>query len=416
MRLDATALHLFLAIAPAMLAPVAGAETYTFEPGDEWAKIGPKLVAGDEVVLLEGTHVPAQFENLAGEPGKPIVIRASEKTPLAEIAARREGLRLTNCRHIRIERLLVKGARRAGIVIDSIGSARSEDIAIHDSVVAGVSGLVEQSGILVISTDGIDIRRTRIENCAGSMIRFENSSSITCERLQLRTIDAARCATALLFLGDIDKVDVNDAIVSGQFETGLSLGANDAPRAPREVRDPVPLKPNAPRPDSGTPPNAEPTGVQPSAIEPRRVLFSNGTFTNLLLSGCDRAIEVGSSDSALITATTVIDPIEEVVRLVAPSEGKAPPSLRFRENIVVWRPRGLRRFVDAPEGLDCSKLVFGPNIWWSKELPDALPLLGPTENPFVGTLDTPQTTTLDPALDTGGRPATEDAKLFGRNL
>lgn len=416
MRHDATALLLSLAIAPAMLTAIACAEIYTFEPGDEWAKIGSKLVAGDEIVLLEGTHVPAQFENLAGAPGKPIVIRPSDKTPFAEIAAKREGLRLTNCRHVRVERLHIKGARRAGIVIDSIGGTRSEDIAIHDSIIAGVSGLVEQAGVLVISTDGVDIRRTRIENCAGSMLRFENSSSITCERLQVRTLDAFACATALLFLGDIDRVDVNDAIVSGRFETGLSLGAKDAPRAPREVRDPVPLKPELPGAESAAPPSTKPSATQPPTTEPRRVLCSNATFANILLSGCERAIEIGSCDSVLISASTVVDPIEEVIRLVAPPEGKAPPALRFRENIVAWQPRGLRRFIDAPEGLDASGLVFGPNLWWSKELPDALPLLGPAENPFVGTLDTPQTTTIDPALDANGKPATENAKLFGRNL
>lgn len=423
-----------LILSVAALATGARAETYTFEAGDEWSKIGPRLVAGDEVVLLEGTHIPAQFENLAGEPGRPIVIRPAEKVQFAEIAAKREGLRLTNCRHVRVERLHIKGARRAGIVVDSIGEARSHDVAILDSIVAGVSGLVEQSGVLVISTDGIDIRRTRIENCAGSMLRFENSSAITCERLQLRTTESATCTTAMLFLGEVDRVDVNDAIVTGRFETGLSLGAKDAPRAPREVRDLVPLKPRpagseaAPQQPSTADPNAPgPQGTAttpPKSGSPGRALFTNATFTNILLSGCERAIEVGSSSSVLVASSTIVDPVEEVIRLVPPPRAddrakggdQDEPLLRFRENIVVWQPRGLRRFIDAPDGVDAKGLFFGPNLWWSSELPDSLPLLGPAENPFVGTVETPQTTSIDPKLDPNGRTVAENAKLFGRNL
>ena len=42
------------------------AETYEVKPGDDWAALGPKLVAGDEIVLLEGMHRPAQFSAIAG--------------------------------------------------------------------------------------------------------------------------------------------------------------------------------------------------------------------------------------------------------------------------------------------------------------------------------------------------------------
>ena len=403
----------------ALLATAASAETYVFEAGDEWSKIGPRLVAGDVIVLLEGAHVPAQFENLAGEPGKPIVIRPGEKLKLAEIAGKREGLRLTNCSHVRIERIHVKGARRAGIVVDSIGDSRSGDIAIHDSVVSGVSGLVEQAGILAISTDGLDTRRTRIENCDGAGVRFENSSAITCEQVEIRTLDAAKTVAGMLFLGETARVEVNDAIISGRFETGLSLGAKDAPRAPREVRDLVPLKQSPVGSEVPTlptrPPPPEPARAR--IVEPGTgARFTDGTFTNLLLSGCERALELGSTARVLLSATTIVDPVEEVIRVVRPGEGRPNPSLQFRENIVVWQPRGLRRFVDLPDGVAAEGIIFGSNLWWSRELPDGLPLLGPAENPFLGTLDTPQNTSLDPKLDAKGRPAREEAKLFGRNL
>lgn len=399
-----------------LVGAVARAETYVFAPGDEWAKIGPRLVAGDEVVLLAGTHVPAQFENLSGEAGKPIVIRAADKVAFAEIAAAREGIRLTNCRHVRIERVQIKGARRAGIVVDSIDDGRSSDIAIHDSSILGVSGLVEQSGILAISSGAIDIRRTRVENCVGSALRFENCSAISCERLQLRSAGQAGSQAGILCLGTTDGIEATDVVIEGRFATGVSLAAKDAPRAPRKVKDPLQPQPAAPPTESPTSaPAAEPSAAAPT--DPTSgPLCRNGLFASFLIQGCDRALELGPCANCLLTGSTIIDPTEEVIRVAPSKSGKVQPSFRFRTNIVVWQPRGLRRFVDAPEGVDASQLRLDANLWWSKELPDALPLLGPAENPFVGTVEAPQTTDVDPRLDPSGQPTAEAAKLFGRNL
>jgi len=394
---------------------VAHAETYTFAPGDDWAKIGPRLVAGDEVVLLEGVHVPAHFENVSGEPGKPIVIRASEKIAKAEIAASREGIRLTNCRHVRIERMQIKGARRAGIVVDAIDDGRSEDIAVHDSVISGVSGLVEQAGILVIATDGFDARRTRIENCTGSAMRFENSNAISCERLQLRTTGQASSAAGMLFLGTTDRIEATDVIIDGRFTTGISLAAKDAPRPPRKVKDPLRTTPE-PTPTGTTP--SEPVASEPTSSPPPSPinrLVANGFFSSLLVRGCDRAFELGPCSNCLVTGSSLVDSSEEIIRLVQPVSGTSQPSIRFRTNIVAWQPGGLRRLVDAPERVDATQLVFDSNLWWSKELPDALARLGPAENPFVGTVAAPQTTDLDPGLDQNGVATVEAAKLFGRN-
>jgi hypothetical protein len=74
----------------------------------------------------------------------------------------------------------------------------------------------------------------------------------------------------------------------------------------------------------------------------------------------------------------------------------------------------LRRFNSVAEGADSTGLLLGPNIWWSNELPSALPLLGPAANPFLGTLEVPQTINLDPDLDDRNRPLRSEAKLYGR--
>lgn len=419
-----------------MFAGTASGEIYRIRAGDEWSKLGPKLTAGDEVILLEGAHLPAQFEGLAGAVDKPIVIRSEDKGKLAEIAAEREGLKLTNCSHVRIERLYIKNARRAGIVIDATGQGRSTDIAIHDTLVIGVRGLVEQAGLLAISTDGIDIQRSRFDDCEGAGCRFENSSGISAARLQIKALPKKPPDFGVAFLGDCSEIQCDDIWIAGNMEVGISLGAKDAPRAPRTPR-PLPIPSPALPPRAGGEGTADPeAGARQSSEAPTRpagenapegqaaakpdadkstpALCSKANFTNVFIRGTSRALEIGSSSAVQFASSTIVENTDEVIGLVAAAAGRMPASLRFRDNLVVWRPGALRRLVGVPDGTPASGLVFGSNIWWSRELPSALHLLGPAENPLHGTLEVPQTYDLDPELDGRSRPTVEAAKMFGR--
>lgn len=414
----------------------ASGELYRIRAGDDWSRLGPKLTAGDEVILLEGTHLPAQFDGLAGTAEKPIVIRSEDKGKLAEIAAEREGLKLTNCSHVRIERIYVKAARRAGIVIDATGQGRSTDIAIHDTLVVGVRGLVEQAGLLAISTDGIDIQRSRFDGCEGAGCRFENSSGISAARLQIKALTKEPPDFGIVFLGECSEIQCDDIWIAGNMETGISLGAKDAPRAPRTPRPlPIPSPALPPRageegaakPDAGareggetaTPPAVEkpsevPVGAKPEADKSTAAFCSNANFTNVFIRGTSRALEIGSSSAVQFASSSIIENTDEVIGLVAAAAGRKPANLRFRDNLVVWKPGALRRLVGVPDGTPAAGLVFGSNIWWSRELPSALHLLGPVENPLHGTLEVPQTYDLDPELDGRSRPTVEAAKMFGR--
>ena len=64
-------------------------------------------------------------------------------------------------------------------------------------------------------------------------------------------------------------------------------------------------------------------------------------------------------------------------------------------------------------GAEPKGVILGQNLWWSRELPLALGLLGPEGAPFPGTLEVPQRLDLDPKLDERGFATAEDAALFG---
>jgi hypothetical protein len=403
------------------------AETYEVKPGDDWAALGPKLVAGDEIVLLEGMHRPAQFSAIAGTREKPIVIRSIAKNKLAEIGPDREGLKLTDCAHVRVERLLIKNARRAGVVIDSTVEGASHDIDIRDVLVIGVAGLVEQAGILALDTDRLEIRRSRFENCRGAALHLEQTNELTVELVQIKSDLKDGSAYGVLIVGECNGLAFNDVWIAGSIQTGASIGARDAsrhvsagPAVPTFPELRTPLNPAAPAPApvpvpstledpvSSTPPSTRESGAK---LPP---LVHNATFENLLVRGADCAFEFGSCDGVTITSSTIVNPSEEVFRFTVAPTDHSGAAVRFRNNIVCWMPGGLRRFNSVAEGADSTGLLLGPNIWWSNELPSALPLLGPAANPFLGTLEVPQTINLDPDLDDRNRPLRSEAKLYGR--
>lgn len=436
-RTDTLSLVLTLLAAPLATA-VACAEVYEVKAGDDWSLLGPKLAAGDEVVLLEGVHVPAQFSGLAGEPGKPIVIRSWEPSKLAEITPAREALKLTDCRHVRVERLFIKNMRRAGIILDSTAPGLCSDIVVQDTLVRGVDGLVEQAGLLVLGAQRVEVLRSRFEDCRGSALHLELATDVRVERVQIQGRKPATLEFGVQILGESSDLAFNDLWIAGTVKTAISVGAKDAisrgPRVP--VVPEVPAAPEAPEtstasdaratpPAPGTPTTAAPDAAtdeakaspaQQQATPAPTAMVRNATFEHVLIRNADHAFEFGSCEGVTIANSTVVDASASIFRLVRPLKGRAGASVRFRENIVTWGPGGLRMLVDAVEGAPTAGLRLGPNIWWSNELPAALPLLGPEANPFQGTLEVPQTIDIDPELDDGARPMREDAKMFGRNV
>ncbi|MEY5031071.1 MAG: hypothetical protein RL354_102, partial [Planctomycetota bacterium] len=214
--------------------------------GDSWDSLATTAAAGDEIVLLEGLHRAATLTGLRGTAQHPIVIRSRERNKLAEIAPEREGLKLVDCQHVRVERIVVRNARRAGIVIESTApgtlAGTSGNIELLDTLVVSVEGLVEQSGLLILGASDVTVRRSRFENCKGSAMRIENATRLTVQRVQVR--NAREGEAGVLLLGDCEGLAFDDLWIGGPFATALSIGVKDAPRegepvAPIRLPEPV---------------------------------------------------------------------------------------------------------------------------------------------------------------------------------
>lgn len=384
--------HLLTALAILLIAAAHAAATeHIVRPGEPWSDLGAKLKPGDRVLLAPGSHVPAAFERVSGTPEQPIVIRPVEDGKLVEIEPKREALKFTDCAHIRVERLSVKNARRAGILIESTRPGASRDISVADVLVTGVSGLAEQSGIVVRGAREVGIRRSRIENCTGAAVLIEHSESVTVEDCQLFARSGKPMQRGIGIEGSSADIAVRRVFARGPIETGVSVGVENPPFA--VAADDPPAAPAKPE--------------RPEALA-RRVDILETRMKDVI-----RPLRIGSCAALVVRQCTMLDPREEIYEVVAAPGGFAPAEARILDNLVVWEPGSLRRLSHAEPGARTAGVVLGPNLWWSKELPTALPLLGPSENPFLGTVESAQTLDRDPILDDKGYPTDPASMVYG---
>ncbi len=399
-----------IALAAAMAATMpALAEQYVVQAGREWASLAPKLKPGDEIVLARGTHLPASFHGLSGSPFAPIVIRSSAPDQLAEIAADREAIKLVDCRHVRIERIAVRHARRAGILIESSSPGASLDLAISDVLVVGAKGLAEESGLVARGVRDIGIRRSRFENCVGCGILIDDCEGVTISQVQIASRTDLTPACAIRLSGRVWSTLIERSQIAGPISTVLDIGRSEStlhapsPAASGEAEPPTP---------SDAPADAPATtgGTAATPIEP---LVRFLVVSNVRISGAHRLFSVGSAADTTIRNVTHRDAHEEVYRIAAPPGKRPPARLRLSECLVTWSPGALRQLGGVDSAAEPRGLVLGPNLWWSSELPAALPLLGPTDNPFPGTIESAQILDVEPKFDARSRMITPEAERFG---
>lgn len=376
------------------IASLASATEHIVRPGEDWSNLGPKLRPGDRVLLAPGAHIPAAFERVSGSADKPIVIRPVEDGVLAEIEPKREALKLTDCAHIRIERLSIKNARRAGIIIEANRQGASRDISISDVLVSGVGGLAEQSGIVIRGASEVGVRRSRLENCVGAALRIEHAEKITVEECQFFAQAGKPTQSGVAIEGVSSDIAVRRAFLRGPIETGVSIG----------FENPV-FQTDAAEPARGTSASRKNDGAPPLV---RRVDIIECRFKDVI-----RPLRFGSAEAAVVRQCTFLEPREEVYLLTVPPASFAAVEARFLDNLTVWAPGSLRRLCHAEPNAKPAGLKLGANLWWSKELPAALPSLGNADNPFLGTIETPQTLDRDPQMDDKGYPTAAEAMTFG---
>jgi hypothetical protein len=377
-------------VAIAAFAGEAVATQHLVRAGDDWSVLKDRVKPGDEIILMPGKHREVRFDGLKGEANRPITIRSasSDARNLATIAAVDVGIHLVDAEHVRIEHLLITGGRRAGVIVSGSDGGRSKHIALTSIYVAKTGDMAERSGLLIDRTDHMTVKDCRFEAWHKAGVHIRGASDIALVNAQFVGSPSTPDEFGVLIDGRTSSVILQRCRFAPGIATAIALGPADGSAAPAASADPA--NANAPTTES-------PVLVDGVTIE-RCLAKRPGTF-----------ITFGSVANALVRANTVVDAgvgyaFVEAQRGFAPVRGST-----LLANLIVWTPGVMKSFAKAGGGSVPAGLSVENNLWYSAELPAALPLLGE----FLGTVKSEQTLDIDPKLDGYDRPIEERAKLFG---
>lgn len=344
-------------------------------PGDSWDRDGSSLPAGSVVRLAPGIHRPAVWRAVQGTPEAPIVLRfeasgADGAGGQAGIIVGGEvGLELIDCRHVRVESLVVIGPTVAGIRLRG-----GESLSLRSVLLARLGPDVRADGIDAEGVSDLRVQGVRIDGWSDAAIDLRDVRDADVRQLELLAMSGRRNGVGIRLAGRLEGVRVEDGVIRG-VPVGVELDGVEA------VED-------APSSPSPTP---SPSGV---------------VIRDMLLDRPAIGLEIRSPNGVLVERSTMVDP-EIAVRL---PDGASPRMVRLVRNLVVWQPSRLRAFGEVAASARPEGITWGESLWWSAELPTALAILGS----IPGTLEVPPRHAPDPKIDGRGIPSEPLAAEFGR--
>jgi hypothetical protein len=366
-----------VAIVAALAAPLPS-QVHRVLPGTAWDGIAANAKPGDEIVLEAGVHRPARIEGLAGEPGRPIVIRAADGKSLAEIRGGSHGLELVRPSHVEVRNLFLRESRGEGLLITGDAATPARGILVRNVLLSKCGVSERKPALRLTAIEGATIADCRVQGFEDAALSIERGREIRLERIQIVAEAAGAGRTAVRIGSGSDGVTIERLGIGPSIQTAFAIGTA-APTGALGV------------PDG---PLAARVSIRHSLVE-RNAIFA----------------AVGSAREVELRRNTILDPLDTALLLSPPPPGRpGPTGVRFRDNLVSWTPNSLKRFTTRGPGLEGELDVeFGTNLWHSAELPAALPLLGGWEGRVTG----PQVTDLDPRLDHRSLPQEPAAKAFG---
>jgi hypothetical protein len=400
-------LRLLLLVAMSLHLKIASADVFRVTAGTAWSTLGGALKPGDVIALGSGTHLPATLVGAKGTPAEPIRIQPDDSLRFAEISGESDGLRLVGCEHIQLDRIAIRTSRGTGLTIEGNDGGPSRNIQVRNVLVNAPAASQEVTGIRLQHAEKIDIEACRIENCRHASILVSNSTEVRLRRIQVSIRIGLQSTYGLRVEGNSRLLIGDDLYFRGNIHGTLDFGTRreDPTKGPSTKMS----LPSANRTEEGA----------------KSTPLDDTCPTEIRITRC-RAVEVegflriGCVRNSSVQASTVVDPRGSVYAIETCEGDAAGSALEFSENLIVWPPGGLRRIAMVEMGANPKLITLGENLWWSKEISVALPVLLETGEQkssaapnFPGDVRQKQIIDIDPQLGKFSRPENPAAQRFG---
>lgn len=356
----------------------AEAEVHRVRPGTAWEGLASIAKPGDEIVLEPGVHLPARLVDLAGEPGRPIVIRAQDARSMAEIHGGSRGLELVRPVEVKVLNVFVRESKGEGILVAGDARAPARRVILQNCLLSRCGVASRRAAVRFSNVEGLTFADSRVQAFEDAAIDIEGSREVRIERIQVIGEAKGEGRIAIRIGGTSEGITLDRIGIGPAINTAFAIGL------------------------------AVPGGTARAGDAP---LAARITIRNGIVDRNEVVVRIGSARDVDIRRNTILDPLDTAILILPPPEGHpAASGIRFHGNLVSWMPNTLKRLTALGEGFrGTPEVEFGANLWHSKELPAALPLLGRWEGRVVE----PQVTDLDPRLDNYATPREPAARRFG---
>ena len=360
--------------------------------GHDWGRAAQRAEPGNEIILVPGRHVSATLSDIAGTKEQPIVIRGVDPRNPVEIDCDLYGIRLRNCRHIRLENITISGARIAGILIEGevtapAESSTAQSITLRNVYVNETGPSGQRHAVHIRHADDVRVESSTFTGWAGSGIEAVAVHGLDIEDCVLQGTETCTQTNGIRVRGGTQHVRIVRTVVRDAGDHGVCIGG-----ASREN-------------EMRTPPEGEPgsnRSMEASTVE----------ITDCLIEGGRCSIAFVHAADVHIHRSTLLRPRQVVISIRRDREGESTDAVvrgKFGDNIIAWQSGDLEAFLHVGRGAEIDGLELTQNLWWGGDA-SAPQELGP----FPGKVIFPQQTDIDPELDADGRAGPAELQAMGR--
>ena len=299
---------------------------------------------GSSVVLAPGTYRPGiHVRGLKGTAEAPVVIAGSLPGDPPVIEGGQVGLHLSDCAHVTLRDLVVRGQSGNGINIDDGGSFDTpahhitlENVRVEDVGPAGNRDAIKLSGV-----DDLRVVRCTVAGWGGQGIDMVGCHRALIEHCTFRGKEGFGQQIAVQAKGGSSDVMIRGCTFVDVGQRGVNLGGSTNPKVFRP---------------------------QGATYEAKDVTVEGCRFAGGMVP-----VAFVGADGATVRYNTIFRPQRWVVRILQENtaEGMVPSRNGvFERNVVVFRREHVRAHVSAGPKTEPGSFTFRDNWWFCEDDPD----------------------------------------------
>jgi len=335
-----------LILASALPAPVLGEETVVNVNDDASLRTALREARpGTRIRIAPGDYRPEIYvSNLQGTEAEPIVIEGADPARRPLFSGGGEGWHLSDCAHVVLRNLAVRGQSSNGINIDDGGSfdTPSHHIVLEKLHVAEVGPRGNHDAIKLSGVTDFLVRECLMEGWGGQAPDMVGCHRGLIERCTFRGKEGFQQHTGPQTKGGSSRITIRRCVFLDAADRGVQLGGS--------------------------------TGLP--YFRPRGVLYEAKDITveGCLFVGCQAPVAYVGVDGAVVRYNTFYRPRKWILRILqeTTAEGFVPcRDGRFEHNLVVFRREDVGVLVNIGPHTSPESFTFADNLWFCEDRPTA---------------------------------------------